>query len=661
MTVSSHSCDFVSKSPGNLARCLLWHACAVLFLAASAARGDSVNFNDGLPGGLNFKLIYHNGTNYQPVAGMIMGYGNVGLFNAGPDHTTGVSGTNHYNSFTYNGNHPQTILFDTPVEIPSLWTTNYSGATTPITVRAYSSVFAAPSTRLGTFTVTPTAHGGGSNFVWTEYTGLPSLGQEIRRLEIAGNAGQYAQLDDLEVHPGTTPTRPPAIKVMPLGDSITHGLQGYVGYRYPLYGNLDGAGYNIDYVGSMSSLYGGSTPSAAYSNYIPQNDAFFDKDHEGHAGYRTDQILNEASVTNSIGTNQADVVFLHLGTNDLGQGTSSSINNYDPAINNIAVIVGRLRAANPNVKIALAQIVPITPSGAGYGPAAGEVAGFNTRVASLGELLSSPQSPVEVVDLYTAFDPVALTYDGVHPNVYGEQLMADRFYMAFQELMHPSAPAVSPEVRIANQSFEDSLLDDGGIAGHPRNKGWTFHYTNSSISGVLNPTSTYYPGGAGLGTPGGADGARTGFVYNNLAVADESQLCSIEQTLGAILMRETIYQLSVAVGKSEDAVYGGYRLELFAGDSLIGFQENAVDPPPGTFTDVGFTVVADTLDPVLFGESLKIRLSATSLAYNTGTDFDNIRLTATIVPEPATIWLIITTLPFLWLAIRTRPVKPTAS
>ncbi len=45
----------------------------------------------------------------------------MGLFNDGPDHTTGISGWNRYSSFAYNKDYPQTILFDAPVEIPSLW------------------------------------------------------------------------------------------------------------------------------------------------------------------------------------------------------------------------------------------------------------------------------------------------------------------------------------------------------------------------------------------------------------------------------------------------------------------------------------------------------------------------------------------------------------
>ncbi|NQU23052.1 MAG: PEP-CTERM sorting domain-containing protein [Candidatus Nealsonbacteria bacterium] len=661
MTVVSHFCRFVGRGFDKLARFLLWHACAVFLFVVSAARGELVDFNDGLPEGLSMGSIYDGGTDYQPVAGTIMGYGNVGLYNSGPDHTTGVSGTNHYHSYPYNGNYPQTILFDTPVAIPSLWATNYSGATSPITIRAYSSVFSAPSTQLGTFTVTPTAHGGSSNFVWTEYTGLPAAGQEIRRLEIRGNIGQYGVLDDMNAVVGATLTPASAIKVMPLGDSITHGSRNHVGYRYPLYGNLEVAGYDVDFVGSMSSLNSDLPLSPSYSNYIEQNDIFFDKDHEGHGGYRTDHILSDTSVTNSISVNQADMVFLHLGSNDLGQGTSSSSNNYAPAINNLMAIVGRLRAANPNVRIALAQIVPFNPSGSGYGRAADEIPGFNARVAALGESLSTPQSPIEVVDLYTDFDPKALTHDGIHPNVYGEQLMADRSYIAFQKLMHPGTPVVSPEVRVANQSFEHAFLSDGEIAGRAWNKGWTFDSTDSSFSGVWNPPSTNYLDAAGLGTARGADGARIGFVYNTLTVPDESQLCSIEQTLGAILMPETLYELTVAVGKPHDIVYGGYRLELFAGDRLIGFQEDAVEPDAGTFTDASFNILSDTLDPALFGESLKIRLSATSLAFETGTGFDNIRLTTAVVPEPATIWLVITSLPFIWLTIRRRPVKPTAS
>ena len=46
----------------------------------------------------------------------------------------------------------------------------------------------------------------------------------------------------------------PVLRIMPLGDSITHGSQSVRGngYRAPLYVALTNLGYNVDYVGTQT-------------------------------------------------------------------------------------------------------------------------------------------------------------------------------------------------------------------------------------------------------------------------------------------------------------------------------------------------------------------------------------------------------------------------
>ena len=50
-------------------------------------------------------------------------------------------------------------------------------------------------------------------------------------------------------------TNPP-VRVMPLGDSITHGGEGYASWRYPLWQSLSVAGANVDFTGSLDTVYG---------------------------------------------------------------------------------------------------------------------------------------------------------------------------------------------------------------------------------------------------------------------------------------------------------------------------------------------------------------------------------------------------------------------
>src|SRR6185295_11991095 len=77
------------------------------------------------------------------------------------------------------------------------------------------------------------------------------------------------------------PSPPPPggpIGIMPLGDSLTHGHTIEGGYRIGLWPALVAAHSNIDFVGSA---YNG--PSTLE-----------DRHHEGHVGWRIDQLANAA-------------------------------------------------------------------------------------------------------------------------------------------------------------------------------------------------------------------------------------------------------------------------------------------------------------------------------------------------------------------------------
>ena len=69
----------------------------------------------------------------------------------------------------------------------------------------------------------------------------------------------------------------PALRILPLGDSITQGTGDTAGggYRGPLWTLLKNAGYNADFVGSQTDT------SCTLAG--------FDKNHEGHGGWRVDE------------------------------------------------------------------------------------------------------------------------------------------------------------------------------------------------------------------------------------------------------------------------------------------------------------------------------------------------------------------------------------
>ena len=150
------------------------------------------------------------------------------------------------------------------------------------------------------------------------------------------------------------------IRILPLGDSITFGcgsdgLPGGSadcasdagGYRVPLLQALSStywkddnareAQLNVSTVGSLRT-----GPS-----YVPS----WWLNHEGHPGWRIDQIDDPAERGRWVKTNP-DIITVHLGTNDCGQ-------NYQPATLNtkMRLLLNHTFAALPKVHVYLASIL----------------------------------------------------------------------------------------------------------------------------------------------------------------------------------------------------------------------------------------------------------------------------------------------------------------
>ncbi len=237
-------------------------------------------------------------------------------------------------------------------------------------------------------------------------------------------------------------------RILCLGDSITNGGQGYASYRYPLWFDLVGAGYSVDFVGSRNSLFGGDPVPAWYPSYFTT----FDRDHEGYWGWRTDQI---ASVVQGLTqAAQPDIVLIHLGANDIGQQGAAGVANADA---NLRLIIPRIRIERPNVRILLAQIIGFGP-GTSYFANAAQTAPLNAAIAQIASDLDQPGSRIYLVDQNSGFNLATMMQsDGLHPNQLGEQQMADVWAAALAPLLiggnvPPSvaitAPAPSAEFEV---------------------------------------------------------------------------------------------------------------------------------------------------------------------------------------------------------------------
>ncbi len=142
------------------------------------------------------------------------------------------------------------------------------------------------------------------------------------------------------------------IRVMPLGDSITDDYT-----RYQTFEKLIQAGYAVDFVGTQTSV-----PLSRAGNTPDVNGVPFDQDHEGHSGWAASDMLagreffpEEGNIEDWVEQVDADVVLLHIGTNDIGRlGTDPRL-----VVDRTSRIVFQIQAAMPNATIFVAQITPL--------------------------------------------------------------------------------------------------------------------------------------------------------------------------------------------------------------------------------------------------------------------------------------------------------------
>ncbi|CAE6413899.1 unnamed protein product [Rhizoctonia solani] len=195
-----------------------------------------------------------------------------------------------------------------------------------------------------------------------------------------------------------------ATKVMFLGDSIT-GSPGC--WRALLWTHLTNAGKtNVDMVGTLPAQGCG----------IP-----YDGDNEGHGGYLATNIANQNLLPAWLSATTPDVVAMTLGTNDVWSSIAPAT-----ILTAFSKLVDQMRASKPTMKILVAQILPMNPSGCTE--CNQRVIAFNSAIPAWAKNKTTTASPITVVDLYKGFNTTTDTYDGVHPNENGNAKIAASYY-----------------------------------------------------------------------------------------------------------------------------------------------------------------------------------------------------------------------------------------
>ena len=119
------------------------------------------------------------------------------------------------------------------------------------------------------------------------------------------------------------------------------------------------------------------------------------------------------------------MAIIQIGTEDIVSGSSTP----EKIILNISKVIKALQKENKNVKIVLANTVPVKGK-------IEEVALLNRLISQYIETHHTGESPIVMVDLNTGFDTISdLADDGVLPSATGAKKMASVFAATINELL----------------------------------------------------------------------------------------------------------------------------------------------------------------------------------------------------------------------------------
>ncbi|MEI7908428.1 MAG: family 43 glycosylhydrolase [Verrucomicrobiota bacterium] len=296
-----------------------------------------------------------------------------------------------------------------------------------------------------TFITPGLLNGGATIKLWNLTSGDNTIDYANVTLAVAGESG--------------VPPTAPVLRIMPLGDSITEGNAIAGGYRAPLQQLLANAGYNVDFVGTLTNNPG----------------PLLDMDHEGHPGYRIDQI--DSGVAGWAATvADPDVILLLIGTNDYGQDYNTST-----AINRLDTLITDMVSLRPKARIVVANLIQRTDNATAD---AAILSTFNPNIPTIVNNHIALGHKVSFLDMRSGLGPSDLI-DGLHFNQAGADKMAAKWFQAIGALISPK-PTTTTLATNASPSTYGSAV--------------TFTATVTSSAGTPTGSVTFKDGATVIGT-----------------------------------------------------------------------------------------------------------------------------------------------------------------
>lgn len=233
------------------------------------------------------------------------------------------------------------------------------------------------------------------------------------------------------------PQPPKTIKIMPMGDSLTeYNTPGFRGY---LYKQLIDSAFNIDFVGTKSSV-----PA------LPNNGVGLDPDHSGCSSFVIGpgpSTVDNASWTLGHGNiywhldngysfmdKRPDIILLLIGTNDV---INNSIEpGYDANVNGairLDSLISKIFRLSPKVRLLVSSIPPVKWNMSGFG------AKFNSDIPAIVAKYKNAGKGCYFVDTRNENTWDASTdftdADQVHPTATGNQKIARSYFKALAPVL----------------------------------------------------------------------------------------------------------------------------------------------------------------------------------------------------------------------------------
>jgi len=210
------------------------------------------------------------------------------------------------------------------------------------------------------------------------------------------------------------------IRIMPLGDSITNGTGEQSGYRNKLYHDLMAIGLKVDFVGSLRTN---------------GCDSLEDLDHEGHPGFRINNLVNGwgaykglASVLGP-GVGDVDIILLMIGTNDVSKQQNFA-HVGDRLSGMLTLICDKDTGLKPNAHVMVAKVPPRADADDDR-----RTRWYNAEVERVVSEHITKGQKLSLVDAYTPLNVSDLA-DGVHPTQSGYDKISDVWLEGIRTLIH---------------------------------------------------------------------------------------------------------------------------------------------------------------------------------------------------------------------------------